>query len=190
MSYHSRAHRPHSSRVLGVTIMVAASMLLLGSCSPTPDEEVRSEPPATPEPLTEAAPMITTQPRTVLPDGFEVKLELAVTPDELAQGLMFRPHLPDDRGMLLIFAEERLPNIWMMNTLVALDIVYLDSRGRVVDIVTDAQPCPGEPCPRFIPKHPARAVLEIPAGGVARHRIVEDAVLEFADVSEFPVAEE
>ena len=86
---------------------------------------------------------------------------------------MFRPKLADDRGMLLIFTEERLPNIWMMNTLVALDIVYLDSKGNVVDVITDAQPCPGEPCPRFTPKLPAKAVLEIPAGSATLHGVSE-----------------
>jgi len=124
--------------------------------------------------------------RVLLPDGFEVTLELAITPEELAQGLMFRPKLPRDRGMLLIFAEERLPSIWMMNTLVALDLVYLDSTGTVVDVVIDAQPCPGEPCPRFTPKQAAKAVLEIPAGAATLHNVTEGAKLAFERVPEFP----
>ena len=75
---------------------VALSVLLVGSCSPTPDVG---------EPVTAAgtdrtnapsvAPAATTRPVAVLPDGFEVKLELAVTPEELAQGLMYRPRLAD-----------------------------------------------------------------------------------------------
>ena len=128
-------------------------------------------------------------PKVLLPDGFEVTLELAITPEELAQGLMFRPKLADDRGMLLIFAEERLPSIWMMNTLVALDLVYLDSKGNVVDVITDAQPCPGEPCPRFTPKLPAKAVLEIPAGSATLHGVSAGDRLEFVRVAEISASD-
>ena len=139
------------------------------------------------EPVKAAAAAPADMPRGVLPDGFDVTLELAITPDELAQGLMFRPHLAEDRGMLLIFPEERLPNIWMMNTLVALDIIYLDRSGTVVDLVRDAQPCPGEPCPRFTPGNASQAVLEIPAGGAQRHRVEIGSVIEFNNVPGFPV---
>ena len=144
--------------------------------APTPRAADPAEETATVRPLSEEMPQV------LLPDGFEVTLELAITPDELSQGLMFRPKLPENRGMLLIFDEERLPSIWMMNTLVALDLVYLDSTGSVVDIITGAQPCPGEPCPRFTPKQPAKAVLEIPAGGANLHAIEVGTQLEFLHV--------
>ncbi len=161
-------------------------IFVTGSCSPSPDTVATSTEPSESEysTVTEAPPM--EKSHVLLPDGFEVTLELAITPEELAQGLMFRPKLPLDRGMLLIFAEERLPSIWMMNTLVALDLVYLDSTGTVVDVVTDAQPCPGEPCPRFTPKQAAKAVLEIPAGGATRHNVTEGAKLAFERVPNFP----
>ncbi len=159
--------------------------LLTGSCAPAPDTAVTATEPSPTGSSTGTAAPPAGQPQVVLPDGFEVTLELAITPEELAQGLMFRPKLPEDRGMLLIFAEERLPSIWMMNTLVALDLVYLDATGAVVDVVADAQPCPGEPCPRFTPKQAAKAVLEIPAGTAARHTVTEGATLEFTRVPEF-----
>ena len=161
-------------------------ILVTGSCAPSPGTVATSTEPSETvySAVTEAPPIEMSH--VVLPDGFEVTLELAITPEELAQGLMFRPKLPEDRGMLLIFAEERLPSIWMMNTLVALDLVYLDSEGTVVDVVTDAQPCPGEPCPRFTPKQAAKAVLEIPAGAATRHNITEGTKLAFERVPEFP----
>jgi len=76
-----------------------------------------------------------------------------------------------------------------MNTLIALDIIDLDSAAQVVDIIASAQPCPAEPCPRFTPKQAARAVLEISAGGAARYGITEGAVLDFSGVPDFPVTE-
>jgi uncharacterized protein len=164
-------------------------ILVVGACAPAPD--TAATPPESSdteiESTTEALPI--EMPQVALPDGFNVTLELAITPEELSQGLMFRPKLAQDRGMLLIFAEERLPSIWMMNTLVALDLVYLDSAGTVVDVVPDAQPCPGEPCPRFTPKQVAKAVLEIPAGAAALHNVAEGVKLDFERVPEFPLAD-
>jgi uncharacterized membrane protein (UPF0127 family) len=160
------------------------------SCTPSEDAPAAAPPsegsPPAASDVRRSQPLL---PQVVLPDGFEVSLELAITPDELAQGLMFRPKLPEDRGMLLIFSEERLPSIWMMNTLVALDLIYLDRTGVVVDVVTDAQPCPSEPCPRFVPKAPAQAVLEIPAGGATRHGVVDGERLRFERVPDFPLPE-
>ena len=180
--------QPAATRLRPLAVLLSILILVTSSCAPSPDTTAISNEPSEVEysTATEAPPMEMS--RVVLPDGFEVTLELAITPEELAQGLMFRPKLPQDRGMLLIFAEERLPSIWMMNTLVALDLVYLDSTGTVVDVVTNAQPCPGEPCPRFTPKQAAKAVLEIPAGGATRHNVTEGAKLAFERVPEFPSA--
>jgi uncharacterized membrane protein (UPF0127 family) len=183
MRYHHPATGVTFSRHLLTTVLVG--VLAAASCSPSTD----TAPDASPRNTTEATLPTEPQPMPVvrLPDEFEVTLELAITPDELAQGLMFRPNLAADRGMLLIFAEERIPSIWMMNTLVALDLVYLDSTGKVVEVITDAQPCPGEPCPRFSPKEPAKAVLEVPAGAAVEHGITRGLELEFVRVPGFPV---
>jgi uncharacterized membrane protein (UPF0127 family) len=170
-------------------VSITAMLLVGGACSPAPPAEESTAAPAVDTDAPRDTPPPPPSPTAVFPDGFSATIELAITPDELAQGLMFRPSLPNDRGMLLIFSDERLPNIWMMNTLVALDLVYLDQTGRVVDVITDAQPCPGEPCPRFTPKLPAQAVLEIPAGGARAHSITEGSVIEFTHVPGFPVTE-
>lgn len=169
---------------------LAVLMIAAISCAPAPDSP--EPPPAggeTAPPQTTPAVRKVKPPRVVFPDGSAVILELAITPDELAQGLMFRPSLAEDRGMLLVFNEERFPNIWMMNTLVALDIIYLDQQGVVVDVITDAQPCPAEPCPRFTPKKAARAVLEVAAGVAAQHGVVEGVRLTIKRVPDFPTVE-
>jgi uncharacterized membrane protein (UPF0127 family) len=75
----------------------------------------------------------------------------------------------------------------MMNVLVPLDIVFLDDAGRVVEVVMDAQPCRAEPCPRFTPSRPARAVLELSAGTAATHGLEVGSRIEFDRVSGFPV---
>jgi len=174
-------------RPASILMSIACLALLANACAPPPDAGETSPATSDTEVTTVANAAPPPQPKAVFPDGFSATIELAITPDELAQGLMFRPKLPDDRGMLLVFSEEKVPNIWMMNTLVALDLIYLDSSGQVVDVITDAQPCPGEPCPRFIPKQPAQAVLEIPAGVATQHAIEVGSILEFTNVPGFPV---
>ena len=106
-------------RPMALPLMIL--ILATCSCAPSPETTGTSSEPGETEASTSAGTPPVGMPQVLLPDGFEVTLELAITPEELSQGLMFRPRLPEDRGMLLIFAEERLPSIWMMNTLVALD---------------------------------------------------------------------
>lgn len=127
-------------------------------------------------------------PQATLPDGFMVNLELAVTPEETETGLMFRPALEGNRGMLLLWPENRLATIWMMNVLIPLDIVFLDEAGQVVELFVDAQPCNAEPCPRFTTSIHARAVLEMAAGSAVAHGIEVGSRIGFDRVSGFPVS--
>jgi len=157
-----------------------AALFVITACTqpaPTSTTDVGEAPPLSHVPLPQAA----------LPDGFMVNLELASTPEETTTGLMFRPALAADRGLLLLWPEERLATIWMMNVLVPLDIVFLDDAGQVVELVVDAQPCSAEPCPRFTTSRPARAVLEMSAGTAAAHGLEVGSRIDFDRVSGFPV---
>ena len=136
---------------------------------------------------TASPPLEVVLPRAILPDGATVDLELATTPEETTTGLMFRPSLPADRGMLLLWSEERYATIWMMNVLIPLDIVFLDDAGEVIEVVVDARPCAAEPCPRFTPNGPSRAVLELAAGSAAAHGITIGERIAFERVSGYPV---
>jgi uncharacterized membrane protein (UPF0127 family) len=129
-------------------------------------------------------------PIVVLPDGFEVTVELVQTPDEITQGLMYRSHLPEDRGMLFLFDNTRVPSFWMKNTLIPLDIIFLDEAGVVVDIALDARPCKAEPCPQYVSKEPAMAVLEVNAGIAELHGVAAGAQLSFNRVKGYPAPEE
>ena len=66
--------------------------------------------------------------------GIEIRVELADEPAERQTGLMFRESLAENQGMLFAYPEERTLGFWMKNTLIPLDIAYIDREGRIVDI--------------------------------------------------------
>jgi uncharacterized membrane protein (UPF0127 family) len=92
-------------------------------------------------------------------------IELALTPEEQAQGLMFRRSLAADAGMLFDFGETRDAAFWMKNTLIPLDMLFIDGDGHVADIHERAVPLSEDPIES---KVPVRAVLEVNGGTVGR----------------------
>ncbi len=92
------------------------------------------------------------------------KVEVVDTPETRAQGLMFREYLPADEGMLFIFEEEFIYPFWMKNTLIPLDMIWINSDFEVVHIYENAEPCEEDPCPSIDPGVPALYVLEVNAG--------------------------
>ena len=92
-------------------------------------------------------------------------VELAETREERNLGLMFRENLNLDRGMLFVFEEEGEYSFWMKNTLIPLDIIWINQNKEVVSIADDTQPC-GTTCESISPDGKARYVLEI-NGGIA-----------------------
>ena len=95
-------------------------------------------------------------------------VEIADTQEKRAQGLMNREKMDDDRGMFFIFEEENIYPFWMKNTLIPLDIIWIDSNYEVVYIGENVQPCREEPCPLTTPNDFALYVLEVNAGIVER----------------------
>ena len=90
------------------------------------------------------------------------KLELAKTQEEQIKGLMQRSSLDQDKGMLFIFEEEAIYPFWMKNTLVPLDILWINSNNEIIYIARNVQPCK-EQCFSISPNNNARYVLEINA---------------------------
>ena len=87
------------------------------------------------------------------------------TRDELERGLMFRRELPADRGMLFDFGAPQRVNMWMKNTYLSLDMVFIAPDGRVVSVKRDAEPLSED----IIPSGgDVLGVLEIKAGTAAR----------------------
>lgn len=88
-------------------------------------------------------------------------VEVADTSQKRIKGLMFRKSIPDDYGMLFVFETEAIQAMWMKNTFIHLDIVFLNKHKQVIDIYLNVSPCETEPCESYISKSPAKYVLEL-----------------------------
>ncbi len=104
-------------------------------------------------------------------DGSCISVEIPRGMDEMARGLMFREKLNEDEGMLFIFqCEDKYP-FWMKNMKFPIDIIWMDSNGRVVHIERSVPPCKREPCIIYKPKVKAKYVLEVVANFTIKQNI-------------------
>lgn len=106
---------------------------------------------------------------------FEV--EIAVTPQALATGLMHVEELAPDAGMAFLFGQEVQHPFYMKNTLIPLDIAFWDANGSIVDILS-MEPCAEDPCTLYTPSAMYVGALEVNAGrledsGVRKGDVVE-----------------
>lgn len=93
------------------------------------------------------------------------KVELALTPEQQRQGLMFRPAIAPDEGMLFVYPVDQPLAMWMRNTLVSLDILFLKADGTIINIHPRATPHSTATLPS---DGPARGALELAAGTAER----------------------
>lgn len=92
-------------------------------------------------------------------------VELALTGPQMEQGLMFRRSLAPDAGMLFDFGAPTNVTMWMKNTFIPLDMLFLDSGGRIIDIHERAVP---QSLDTIAAKAPARYVIEVNGGTADR----------------------
>ncbi len=126
------------------------------------------------------------------PDQIDIKndsaqirfnIELAISPQERSRGLMFRESLPNRSGMLFVFDPPQPVVFWMKNTLIPLDIIFLDRAGTVTHVHQGA--IPGDLTP-IEGGDSVFAVLEINAGLAARYSIKPGTVVRHEIFSQGP----
>jgi uncharacterized protein len=93
------------------------------------------------------------------------RVEVAVTPEEHARGLMYRSRLADDAGMVFVFEEPSVQRFWMKNTLIPLDMIFIGADRKIVGVVENAAP---ETETERMVGAPSQYVLEIGGGLSAR----------------------
>ncbi|HEV8609687.1 MAG TPA: DUF192 domain-containing protein [Thermoanaerobaculia bacterium] len=153
-----------------LTILLALSSACGGAAKSSP----------TPPPT--ATSTAVTGPRAVLPSGAVYSIEIARTPEDQAQGLMFRESLPARSGMLFLFTDAGPHKFWMKNTMIPLDMIWMDAEGRVLFVSADTPPCKADPCPNYGPDVPAASVLEIAGGMAAKEKVTVGSRIRFEEV--------
>lgn len=122
-------------------------------------------------PLFLALPLLAGGKGTVTVKGKPFTAEVAATQAEKAKGLMERPHLPQDRCMVFLYDQDDYHPIWMKNCLIALDVLWLDAQGRVVEFLEKVPPCSpmlGNDCPTYGGTVPGRYFVEFAPGTFKR----------------------
>ncbi len=106
------------------------------------------------------------------PGGTKISAEVADNPETRQIGLMFRDHLPYNRGMLFIFSEPGLHPFWMKNCKFPLDIIWLNESKEVIYISEATPPCQLGVCPSYGPTDKvALYVIEVVAGFTEKERL-------------------
>ena len=111
-----------------------------------------------------------------------VNVEVARTDAERARGLMFRRSLAPDAGMIFLFEESVEHGFWMQNTLIPLDMIFIDDGGRIVGIVERAAPLTTTLRTVGVP---SRYVLEVNGGWSASHGVARGDRVRFENVPRF-----
>lgn len=153
--------QPLQGGILGGLLMVG---LLLAGCS-------SSVPAASPS---QAKPAPTAQSEANLGQNLpiaaevqigqqSIQLEVAKTLDQQALGLMYRPSLDANRGMLFPFTPARPVSFWMKNVVIDLDMVFV-REGKIIAIASNVPPCQSEPCPVYGPGELVDQVIELRGG--------------------------
>ena len=121
--------------------------------------------------------------RTVtLPDGTAIHAEVKADRQGQATGMMYRDSLAKNRGMLFVYGAPLREAYWMHNCKIALDIIWLEKDGKVVEVVPDAPPCngPERSCPSYGGNHFANYVLELGAGQAKAHGVETGKVIRLS----------
>jgi uncharacterized membrane protein (UPF0127 family) len=105
----------------------------------------------------------------VTKSGVQVfSVEMATTEEEKTTGLMYRKELPDGKGMLFDFSPEQQVSMWMKNTFISLDMIFIRADGRILRIAENTEP----QSTRIISSGgPAKGVLEVIAGTAKKYGI-------------------
>lgn len=109
----------------------------------------------------------------------EIFVEVADSAFLREKGLMYRKTLPENQGMLFIFPEKDHHSFWMKNTLIPLDLIFLDENKTIVSIIRNVLPCKENPCPVYQPKEKSQYVIEVNSGFCDKYNLQEGTRAEF-----------
>lgn len=103
--------------------------------------------------------------------NLSIEVEIAANQQQRETGLMNRQSLPVNKGMLFVYNDQALRGVWMKNTLLPLDVLFLNHKAEIVAMLPDLQPCRQNPCPIYSSQLPATYMLEVNAGFINNHQL-------------------
>lgn len=96
---------------------------------------------------------------------------IAATPELREKGLMFQTQLSNENGMLFVFETQSIQHVWMKNTLIPLDILFLSQEGIIQTMLENLLPCQTDACQIYASGLPATYMLEVNAGFIKSNHI-------------------
>jgi uncharacterized membrane protein (UPF0127 family) len=106
----------------------------------------------------------------------KIDVEVAATPAAQTQGLMFRSHMDDSQGMLFIFPVSEKHAFWMKNTLIPLDIIFIDSQGQIDTVYRNTVPLSERSLPS---RRNVQFVVEVNGGFCDKYGIKERDLISY-----------
>lgn len=125
------------------------------------------------------ADFLTAQVTTATQNQYTFTLEVADSTEEWSKGLMLRTNISENSGMIFIFPDSQYRNFWMKDTLVPLDIIYIDQNLKVVDIHHSTRP--NQTAETYPSSVPAKYVIELPGGTAKKLNIQIGNSLTFSE---------
>jgi len=107
-----------------------------------------------------------------------ISAEIADNESERRYGLMFRESLGEYSGMLFVFDREQPVSFWMRNTIIPLDMVFINESLDIVGIQHNAEPCKADPCTSYVSGVPVKYVLETNGGFCMQNGVKEGNKIE------------
>ena len=110
----------------------------------------------------------------------KIDIQIANSDFDRELGLMFRKQMEENRGMLFIFPEEARQSFWMRNTLISLDMIFVNALNKVVTIHRNTQTLSDQSYPSTAP---AKYVIEVNAGYCTKHKINEGDKINYTELT-------
>ena len=107
-------------------------------------------------------------------------LEVAESREEQSKGLMYRKSMSSNSGMLFLLDKARIINVWMKNTFVPLDIIFLRNN-QIVKIYENIQPCKNKKCQEYSSIYKIDKIIEVVSGTAKKLSLKEGQILNIED---------
>lgn len=129
----------------------------------------------------ESVPAALSRKVVTLPGGQKISAEVMVLEMDMMRGMMFRDSLDADKGMLFAHAQPGTYAYWMYQVRIPLDIIWMDTNHRIVEISANTPPCKSKAseCPKYGGTATAQFVLELAGGMAGKYGLREGQFISF-----------